>query len=177
MYRSTTARVRSCKFASARLLAAIALCAASTVSTHAQTTNWGGFFSSDWFLGPNWVGGIPRRTIDVNINTVTPNATVVASPGAEANNLSVGANGTGMLTIQNGGTLTNEFGTIGNLPGGVGTVTVTGPGSSWTNVDAIVVGGLGTGTLTFKMAARLKMALRRPVLEARLDSPPARRAR
>ncbi|MET0707096.1 MAG: autotransporter outer membrane beta-barrel domain-containing protein [Tardiphaga sp.] len=55
-----------------------------------------------------------------------------------------------MLTIQNGGTLTNEFGTIGNLPGGVGTVTVTGPGSSWTNVDAIVVGGLGTGTLTIQ---------------------------
>ncbi|MGO4677596.1 autotransporter outer membrane beta-barrel domain-containing protein [Bosea sp. 2YAB26] len=64
-----------------------------------------------------------------------------------ANNLSVGANGTGTLTIQNGGTLTNELGTIGNLSGGVGTVIVTGPGSSWTNIDPLVVGGLGTGTL------------------------------
>ena len=89
-------------------------------------------------------------TFDVNINTVTPNPTVISSLSAEANNLAVGQNGTGMLTIQNGGTLTNEFGTIGNLPGGVGTVTVTGAGSSWTNVDAIVVGGLGTGTLTIE---------------------------
>jgi len=81
---------------------------------------------------------------------MTPNPTVISSLSAEANNLAVGQNRTGMLTIQNGGTLTNEFGTIGNLPGGVGTVTVTGAGSSWTNVDAIVVGGLGTGTLTIE---------------------------
>ena len=39
-----------------------------------------------------------------------------------------------MLTIQTGGTLTNSFGTVGNLPGGLGTVTVTGPGSSWKNI-------------------------------------------
>jgi len=52
-----------------------------------------------------------------------------------------------MLTILAGGTLVNQFGTIGDLPGGVGTVMVTGPGSSWTNVDDVVVGGLGTGTL------------------------------
>ena len=64
-----------------------------------------------------------------------------------ANNLTIGANGTGMLTIQAGGTLADQFGTIGNLPGGVGTVTVTGPGASWTNVNDLVVGGLGTGTL------------------------------
>ena len=136
------------KFVSSRMLAAIALVAASTVPTHAQTTNWTGQFSSDWFFGPNWNAGIPRQTIDVNINTVTPNATVVASPGALANNLAVGINGTGMLTIQAGGTLTDQFGAVGNLPGGVGTVTVTGAGSSWTNVNDVVVGGLGTGTLT-----------------------------
>jgi hypothetical protein len=62
-----------------------------------------GRFSSDWFLGPNWDAGIPRRTFDVNINTVTPNPTVISSLSAEANNLAVGQNGTGMLTIQNGG--------------------------------------------------------------------------
>jgi T5SS/PEP-CTERM-associated repeat protein/autotransporter-associated beta strand protein len=72
---------------------------------------------------------------------------MISTPSAEANNLAVGQNGAGMLTIQNGGTLVDEFGTIGNLPGGVGAVTVTGAGSSWTNVDAIVVGGLGAGTL------------------------------
>ncbi len=134
MCRNATSRARRCKFVSARLLATIALFAASTVSTHAQT-NWTGQFSSDWFFGDNWNGGIPRRTTDVNINTVTPNATVVASPGAEANNLAVGRNGTGMLTVQTGGTLINELGTVGNLPGGLGTVTVTGSESSWTNIN------------------------------------------
>jgi outer membrane autotransporter protein len=136
-----------CKLVSFTLLAAIALVAATTVAAQAQTTNWVGQFSPDWFFGSNWNAGIPRQTIDVNIDTVTPNATVVASPGALANNLSVGSNGTGILTIQNGGTLVDQFGAIGNLPGGVGTVIVTGGGSSWQNVNDVVVGGLGTGTL------------------------------
>jgi outer membrane autotransporter protein len=135
-----------CRFVLSTLLPAIALFAASTVSTHAQT-DWTGQSSSDWFFGNNWNIGIPGQTIDANINTVTPNATVVASAGALANNLSIGSNGTGMLSIQAGGTLTDQFGTIGDLPGGVGTVLVTGAGSSWTNVSNLVVGGLGAGTL------------------------------
>jgi outer membrane autotransporter protein len=84
---------------------------------------------------------------------VTPNAAVISTPGALAKNLTVGANGTGMLTIQSGGTLADSFGTIGNLPGGVGTVTVTGPGSSWSTAGSIVVGGLGTGTLVIQGGA------------------------
>jgi hypothetical protein len=85
------------------LLAIIALFTASTVSTHAQT-DWTGRFSSNWFLSGNWDAGIPMQTTDGNINTVTPNSTVVASPGAAARNLDIGSNGTGMLTIQTGGT-------------------------------------------------------------------------
>ena len=95
----------------------------------------------------------PSQTVDANINTVTPNPTVVASPGAIANNLTVGVNQTGMLTIQAGGTLVDQFGAIGNLPGGVGMVTVTGPGSDWSNVNDVVVGGLGTGTLIIQGGA------------------------
>ena len=131
------------------MLATIALVAASTVSTHAQT-NWTGQFSSNWFLSGNWDAGFPRQTTDGNINTATPNPTVVADPGALARNLSIGSNGTGMLTIQAGGTLADSFGTVGNLPGGLGTVTVTGAGSSWSNAGGVVVGGLGTGTLTIE---------------------------
>ena len=127
---------------------------ASTVSTHAQTRDWTGTVSSDWFQGDNWNPALfPRQTDDANIDTVTPNATVISTPGALAKNLTVGANGTGMLTIQSGGTLADSFGTIGNLPGGVGTVTVTGPGSSWTTAGSIVVGGLGTGTLVIQGGA------------------------
>ena len=80
--------------------------AASTVSTHAQTSDWTGPFSSNWFLSGNWIGGFPpTQTTDGNINTVTPNSTVVADPGALARNLTIGLNGTGTLTIQTGGTL------------------------------------------------------------------------
>ena len=144
-----TSRTRGCKFVSSGLLAAIALFIASTVSSHAQT-NWTGAVSSDWFLGGNWDSSFPRQTTDGIINTVTPNATVISDPGAQARNLTIGVNGTGMLTIQNGGTLTDQFGTIGNLSGGVGTVIVTGPGSSWSNAGSIVVGGQGSGTLTIQ---------------------------
>ena len=141
----------SCKFVSSRLLATIALFAASAVSAHAQTRNWTGLVSSDWFVGANWDTFLfPRQTDDATINTVTPNATVLSDPGALARNLTVGANGTGMLTIQNGGTLADSSGAVGNLPGGLGTVTVTGAGSNWSNAGTVVVGGLGTGTLNIQ---------------------------
>ena len=55
-----------------------------------------------------------------------------------------------MLTIQNGGTLTDVGGFVGNLPGSQGTVTVSGAGSTWTNIGTLQVGGLGTGTLTIQ---------------------------
>jgi len=149
--RGVTSPARAgCKFVLCRLLAIIALFAASAISTHAQT-NWTGLASSNWFVGPNWDTFLfPRQTDDANINTVTPNATVIGDPGALARNLSVGQNGTGMLTIQAGGTLANSLGTVGNLPGGLGTVTVTGAGSNWSNSGSVVVGGLGTGTLSIQ---------------------------
>ncbi len=55
-----------------------------------------------------------------------------------------------MLTIQAGGTLVVSSGTVGNLTGGLGMVTVTGAGSSWSNTGGVLVGGLGTGTLTIQ---------------------------
>ncbi len=143
-----------CKFFLSKLLVTIALFTASAISVHAQSRDWAGTVSTDWFLAENWVtGGIPQPTIDGNIDTVTPNPTVIAIPDARAKNLTVGSNGTGMLTIQNGGTLADSFGTIGNLPGGVGTVRVTGAGSSWSNAGGVVVGGLGTGFLTIQNGA------------------------
>ena len=101
-------------------------------------------------MSGNWIRGVPGQTHDAIINTVSPNSTVVASPGAIAQNLSVGLNATGMLTIQTGGTLITSGGTLGNLSGGLGTVTVTGAGSSWQNNSTVTVGSAGTGTLTIQ---------------------------
>jgi outer membrane autotransporter protein len=147
--RGTASRARGCKSVPSRLLATIALVAASSVSSHAQT-NWTGQFSSNWFLAGNWDAGFPRQTTDANIDTVTPNPTVISSSGALAQNLAVGQSGTGMLTIQTGGTLADSFAAVGNHPGGLGTVTVTGVGSSWSTAGSVVVGGQGTGILTIQ---------------------------
>jgi outer membrane autotransporter protein len=130
-------------------LAAIALLTAFTVSTHAQT-NWTGAVSNGWFNPGNWSAGLPSAATSANIDTVTPNSTEIRGAGATALNLAVGQNGTGMLVIRNGGTLTDIGGFIGNLPGSQGTVTVSDAGSAWTNIGNLVVGGLGTGTLTIQ---------------------------
>ncbi|MGO4512965.1 autotransporter outer membrane beta-barrel domain-containing protein [Bradyrhizobium sp. 2TAF36] len=55
-----------------------------------------------------------------------------------------------MLVIRNSGTLADIGGFIGNLPGSQGTATVSDVGSTWTNIGNLVVGGLGTGTLTIQ---------------------------
>lgn len=62
--------------------------------------------------------------------------------------LYVGSSGTGTLTISDGGTVSNNYGSIGSNPGSNGTVTVTGTGSTWTNSHSLSVGYGGTGILT-----------------------------
>ena len=66
----------------------------------------------------------------------------------------VGFEGTGTLTIADGGKVTStdtvdeEGGSIGRQPGVSGAATVTGTGSTWTIGDSrLVVGQGGTGTL------------------------------
>ena len=52
-------------------------------------------------------------------------------------NLVVGGLGTGTLTIQNGGVVNSSGGgSVGLSAGSTGTVTVTGPGSTWNNSPA-----------------------------------------
>ena len=62
----------------------------------------------------------------------------------------VGLAGVGTLAVQNGGTLSDFGGFVGDLPGSRGTVTVSGAGSTWTNTGTIQVGALGSGALTIE---------------------------
>ena len=65
--------------------------------------------------------------------------------------LNIGSFGTGTLTIASGGRVinfTSNVANIGNGLGSQGTVTVTGPGSSWSNLLGVNIGNRGTGTLT-----------------------------
>jgi outer membrane autotransporter protein len=130
----------------ASLLALAALTAAPAPAL--AQTNWTGTVSSDWFTAGNWSNGVPGGGDDTTIDTVTPNLTVVANPGARAQFLNVGATATGQLVIQNGGTLRDvSFGSIGVGANSTGTVIVTGAGSQLEIEGGTVVGFGGTGTL------------------------------
>ena len=84
-----------------------------------------------------------------------------AGGGASTQNLIVGQSGVGTLAVQNGGTLTDFGGFVGDLSGSQGTVTVSGAGSTWTNTDTIQVGALGTGTLTIENGGTVNSRWRR----------------
>ncbi len=71
-----------------------------------------------------------------------------ASPWNVGDDLFVGNTGSGTLTIQNGGLVSNNFAIIGVVSGSMGAVTVTGAGSTWTNANNLTVGFSGSGTLT-----------------------------
>src|SRR5262249_18688149 len=73
-----------------RVLAFAVLFAVGVVVTPARAqTNWTGTNNIGWFDPGNWDAGVPTPAIAANINTITPNATVVAAPGFAAT-LSVG---------------------------------------------------------------------------------------
>ena len=139
---------------------------AATSFTRAQT--WTGAISTDWFTDGNWTPAVvPTGAMNTNINTTT-NAPVVEAHtpgaiGATGNSvLFVGSSGTGMLTVQSGGTLSNSNLTIGQS-GGTGTVTGTGAGSTLTgpsSLQATIVGGSGgTGTLTIQGGGTAMLAM------------------
>ena len=64
--------------------------------------------------------------------------------------LSVGNDGTGTLTVEAGGSVSNGLGYVGSQSGSTGTVTVTGLGSTWTNTSQLNVGRKGGGDLAIQ---------------------------
>ncbi|MDW6025388.1 autotransporter domain-containing protein [Mesorhizobium sp. BAC0120] len=71
----------------------------------------------------------------------------------------VGISDAGALTIQNGGKVSSATGYIGFMPVSTGsTVTVDGPGSSWTNSGDLNVGYYGTGTLAIRNGGAVSAA-------------------
>lgn len=74
----------------------------------------------------------PANPIDWNIDT----------------NLHVGQTGHGTVDIMGGGTAEARYSYLGHYANSSGIVTVSGPGSTWTNSATLYVGGRGSGTLT-----------------------------
>jgi outer membrane autotransporter protein len=88
---------------------------------------------------------IDGGTLAVSGGTLNINAGV-----AITQNLIVGQSGVGTLAVQNGGTVTDFGGFVGDFRGSQGAVTVSGAGSTWTNTGTVQVGDLGAGTLTIQ---------------------------
>ena len=94
--------------------------------------------------------------VSIGLEPGSTGAVTVTGPGSTWNNspgggLNIGSFGTGTLTIANGGTVINNTAfaaNIGEGAGSLGTVTVTGAGSTWSNSPGLNIGNLGTGTLT-----------------------------
>ena len=62
--------------------------------------------------------------------------------------LMVGSSGNGMLTVSDGGRVSNTDGYIGGSRNAAGSVTVSGSGSKWQSSRGIYVGDFGEGTMT-----------------------------
>lgn len=132
--------------------------ALSAGAASAQTAFWTGATSSDWTDASNWSAGIaPVAGQPVTIGqppSQGPTVLGVNGPvGVSVGITAVGQAGTvpGVLTIQNGSTLTSTGqARLGIAAGSTGIVTVTGPGSQWNALGPLVLGFQGAGTLNIQ---------------------------
>ena len=81
----------------------------------------------------------------------------VGSTWTNSGALLVGFQGTGELTIQDGGTVSSIGGNIGADGGSHGTVLVDGNGSTWNSSQNLGIGSLGTGRLTIQNGGRVNV--------------------
>ncbi len=72
----------------------------------------------------------------------------VGSSLESSRDLYVGNEGSGSLSITNGGNVTDDDGNIGYSSGSVGSAVVDGVGSSWRNSHSIYIGRYGSGSLS-----------------------------
>ncbi|MDW6025493.1 autotransporter domain-containing protein [Mesorhizobium sp. BAC0120] len=127
--------------------AAVLAVITQSMPVHAQTA-WTGTNSSDWFDPGNWTAGVPTNADFAEIDTVVNSLPAIEGGSAEALRTFVGLSANGVLTIQNGGSLTNDRGFIGQNLNASGAVSVIGIGASWVSTSNLVIGNLGQGSLS-----------------------------
>ncbi|MBE0580113.1 autotransporter domain-containing protein [Devosia sp.] len=93
-----------------------------------------------------WLGGFTGY-VGSSVGSTGTVSVLGAGASWTANNLYVGYNGTGSLTIAGGATVSSFDATIGYASGALGTVSVIGDGSSWAIASGLEIGRRGTGTL------------------------------
>jgi len=173
---TTASRFLKLPASSRSLYAALLLAWLLGGSASAQTF-WIAEGAGNWNVPTNWSAGIPTALVNAQINN---GGTVrLVDPGARANDftlgngsvnsgtlevlggearfvaIEVGRQGTGALSIAGGGSVSNAFGFIGRQFNAIGTATVDGAGSAWTNSDRLIVGENGMGALSITRGGRV----------------------
>lgn len=157
----------------AALLGSSALTGLAASDAAAQSL-WTGTVSPSWTTPGNWsTNAVPTAADDVRVDSILINAPLISSgvaatsatgsigfaPGSVGaltvdgagatwtitGHLSVGGEGTGSLTIRNGGVVAADNVFLGDSPGGVGTAMVTGAGSLLTLTGDLSLGNAGAG--------------------------------
>ncbi|MAZ82125.1 MAG: hypothetical protein CME90_00720 [Hoeflea sp.] len=129
-------------------LASTALIALPLMHTQAQaeTTNWTGSISTNWFDAGNWTAGVPDAGDEVIMNTQTPNQTVISTPGAVGEDVFVSNGVDATLTVTGAGTLNSRTFATTDAPTGVGTVNVIN-GGNITTTEQFNVGQEGDSVI------------------------------
>lgn len=137
---------------------ALVLAGGLAMPAPAYADDWLGTISNDWFNAGNWSAGVPTGAgTAVNINTDTPNPTVLNGGVATVGNVTLGGSGDGSLVVSGGGKLnSSNNGIVGDVF--TGTATVTGAGSEWNSNGTLVVGLGGTGDLTVSLRGAVSAA-------------------
>jgi T5SS/PEP-CTERM-associated repeat protein len=104
------------------------------------------------FNTTGWMNHVPPYFLGYSAGVTVSG---VGSSWNNSSQLTVGYSSGGNLTIQNGGSVFSETGTIGAQSGSYGNVLVTGAGSVWSNPGALHVGQSGVGWLTISDGGRV----------------------
>ena len=134
-----------------------------------SSSTWSGApFGSDLTIGPS--GGTGSLNVDNGgrvesrhgfIGKAGNGTAVVSGPGSTWDvdfQLFVGSgDGTGNLTIEDGAAIADNVAIVSDgASGSIGIVTVTGPGSTWTNRDQLTVGNLSVGIVSIENGGRVE---------------------
>jgi len=104
--------------------------------------------TNDWGTNQNWsTGNVPTNATAVVIDLPAPSGAVISQAGAQAQTLTVGDQLAGELAIAGVGDLSSGGTQLGVAIGSSGIVSLTGPGTKWTDTGTLVVGEGGSGSL------------------------------
>lgn len=130
------------------LAPALLLCSTLTPALAGSKT-WVPTTGNNWATAGNWSPAGPPSSS--TFDTVTINnaiQAVVSTGGATASTVTIGTTAAGGTLLIQGGALGDTNAIVGANAGSIGTVSVDGSSSKWTNSGTLFLGSSGTGYLT-----------------------------